>query len=197
MSSRTPVVLSQAHAAGASARQLEEELIAGLMFERGVDVSVVPDLTQLHDGTTGLLCLRGIQGDLIVLTWLEPESAARMLRERGVSGRDWLVRNHRVRTRAADAATWRAARSDRRLHILRLDAALSAEWYLREIRRLRNVTEPDASQATELPVLAGSPQPPRPASAMSDAASPPAGQALPDGADELDHLLDQLDALDL
>ena len=208
---RIPVVLSQAPAAGSHARQLEEDLIAGFMLERGVDVSVVPHLTQLHEGTTGLLCLQGIKGDLIVLSWLEPESARRMLLRCGVFGRDWPVRISRSLDESLAAADAPGRCSERRLHILRLDAELSPEWYLREVRRLRDVAGPDASNPGRLPII-DSPSldadrasgatvadqdarhhvaPNRPPAAEEPSVQPAAGT------DELDQLLDQLDALDL
>jgi hypothetical protein len=137
MPGRIPVVLSQASAAGADARRLEEDLIAALMFERGVDVSVVPHLTQLNDGTTGLLCLEGIKGDLIVLTWLEPEHARRLLDQRGVRGREWLAQPAQGVGLSRSAATSAAPRLDRRLHILQLDAAAPTAHYVQEIQRLR------------------------------------------------------------
>jgi hypothetical protein len=208
---RIPVVLSQAPAAVPYARQLEEDLIAGLMLERGVDVSVVPDLTQLHEGTTGLLCLRGIKGDLIVLTWLEPEPARRILHQRGVFGQDWLVRidcNLGQPTATADSSR---RRPDRRLHILQLDAKLSSEWYLREVRRLRDIVGPEASNLDRLPVI-HSPAPDVVGpSGRSDAGRVTGHQVVRGvpqsvgepsvcpaaGTDELDQLLNQLDALDL
>ena len=211
MSFRIPVVLSQAPAAGPYARQLEEDLIAGLMLERGVDVSVVADLTQLHEGSTGLLCLRGIKGDLIVLTWLEPEPARRMLHQRGVFGQDWLVRINRSLDQPTATGDTARCRPDRRLHILQLDAKLSSEWYLREVRRLRDVAGPDASNLNRLPVVhSPAPDVVRP-SGRSDAGRVAGHQVvrgLPQsvgepsvrpaaGTDELDQLLNQLDALDL
>ena len=211
MPGRIPVVLSQASAANADARRLEEDLIAALMFERGVDVSVVPHLTQLNDGTTGLLCLEGIKGDLIVLTWLEPEHARRLLDQRGIRGRDWLAQPAASHGLSRSAATSAAPRLDRRLHILQLDAAAPPAQYVQEVQRLREDNESRIVSPGSLPVITTPPQdgtrpvaPPAlgqtAASEAADAPFEPAAEppaVRPAGTDELDHLLDQLDALDL
>jgi hypothetical protein len=182
MAARIPVVLSQAAVAGAQARQLEEDLVAELMVEQGVDISVVPDLTHLRDGSTGLVCLQGIKSDWILLTWLDAESARRALEQRGISGPDWLLSSvhHRDQDLATDNTSPRSSR--RRLGILRLNVTRSTDGYLREIRRLRDVNEPSVSVPNELPIIEPPLQIP---------------VARPDGpSDDLDRLLDQLDAFD-
>ncbi len=211
MPGRISVVLSQAPAAGADARQLEEDLIAELMFERGVDVSVVPHLTQLNDGTTGLLCLQGIKGDLVVLTWLEPEHARRLLDQRGIGGRPWQVQLPQGIGLSRTAAIAAAPRFDRRLHVLQLDASTPTAQTVQEIQRLREDTGSPLFPLGGLPVLTAPPREenrPIAPTAMSAAAAAEAADArfesvadpptaLPAGTDELDHLLNQLDALDL
>lgn len=182
MAARIPVVLSQAAVAGPDARQLEEDLVAELMIEQGVDISVVPDLTHLRDGSTGLVCLQGIKSDWILLTWLDSETARRALEQRGISGQDWLLSSvhHRDQDPVTGNASLKQAR--RRLGILRLNVTRSTDWYLREIRRLRDVIEPSVSAPSELPIIESAPQIP---AARPEVAS-----------DDLDRLLDQLDAFD-
>jgi hypothetical protein len=195
MLARIPVVLSQAPAAGTDARQLEEALIAELMFEPGVDVSVVPHLAQLREGTTGLLCLQGIKGDFVVLTWLEPEAARRLLLQRGVSGRDWWALKARKLELPRSVATEESPRPHRRMHVMQLDATVAVDHYVREIRRLRKVAELQPAQTSALPVLERLPEHSAADADPRSALEP--RTVLPAGTDELDHLLDQLDALDL
>ncbi len=182
MAARIPVVLSQAAVAGPDARQLEEDLVAELMIERGVDISVVPDLTHLRDGSTGLVCLQGIKSDWILLTWLDSESARRALEQRGISGQDWLLSSVQPRDQAPATGNASSKQARRRLGILRLNVTRSTDWYLREIRRLRDVIEPSVSAPSELPIIEPAPQ------------IPAAQPEVP--SDDLDRLLDQLDAFD-
>ncbi|MCH5373675.1 MAG: hypothetical protein JJ992_06840 [Planctomycetes bacterium] len=199
-------MLSHAAAASADARQLEEDLVAHLMFEHGVDVSVVPHLAQLTEGTTGLLCLEGIKGDFVLLTWLEPQVARSILAERGVFRQaGGTPSSDRC---DSDAATKTAAseRIERNIYILQLQPGAPASGYLSEILRLRDAAQLRTfsldvlgpSRANRPPARSDEPQRPR--------ESPPVPSTGPSAhcdreplpaVDELDQLLDQLDALDL
>ncbi len=232
MARRISVVLSQAPAAGADSRQLDEALIAELMFEQGIDASVVPHLARLTEGTTGLLCLEGIKGDFVLLTWMEPDTARTMLAQRGIRGRVG---------RTLDGGSGEevlpehvaASPFDRKIYILQLQAGSSTTHYLREIRRIRDeaqlrtfgleplgsspASEPapnllaeqpgDSPAASTAATRRGDRQPERspssedradqrPADGGSRAAEKEAAAPAPT-VDELDQLLDQLDALDL
>src|SRR5205823_2265252 len=86
MSSRLTVVLSQAQGKNPAKRALEESIVAALILESGLDVSVVPYLYDLDANHTGRLFLEGIQGDMCVLTWNFPRAAFWLLDRDGIKG---------------------------------------------------------------------------------------------------------------
>src|ERR1700736_3909392 len=83
---RLTVVLSQAQGKHPAKRALEESLVAALIMEPGLDVSVVPYLYDLHAEHTGRLFLESIQGDMVVLSWLFPRAAFWLLDRDGIKG---------------------------------------------------------------------------------------------------------------
>jgi NAD-dependent dihydropyrimidine dehydrogenase PreA subunit len=82
------VVVSQGQSANPAKRGLEEEIVTSLLFEKGIEVTVVPHLYDLKPDGTGLLALQGIAGDMIVLSWLYPRAA------------HWLLDRHRIKGHA-------------------------------------------------------------------------------------------------
>src|SRR5437762_4558345 len=84
---RLTVVLSQAQGKDPRKRSLEESIIAALIMESGLDVSVVPSLYDLGPDHTGRLFLEGVAGDMVVLTWLYPRAAYWVLDRDGIKGR--------------------------------------------------------------------------------------------------------------
>lgn len=88
MASKLTVVISQGQSANPVKRRLEEELVGTLLGERGVEVTVIPHLYDLAPDGTGMLCLQGITGDLVVLSWLYPRAAHWVLDRQGISGRE-------------------------------------------------------------------------------------------------------------
>jgi NAD-dependent dihydropyrimidine dehydrogenase PreA subunit len=91
MAKRIAVVVSQGQSANPAKRQLEEDIIAGLLMEPGVDVVVIPHLYDLKPDGTGLLALRGIMGNMIVVSWLYDRAARWTLDRFGVCGREGLT----------------------------------------------------------------------------------------------------------
>ena len=84
--SRLTVVLSQAPGKHPAKRALEESLVAALLLEPGLEVSVVPNLYDLGPDHTGRLFLEGVRGDLVVLSWLYPRAAFWLLDRDGIQG---------------------------------------------------------------------------------------------------------------
>src|SRR3569833_2917193 len=80
-------VISQGQSANPVKRKLEEDLVGALLFERGLEVTVIPHLYDLKADGTGMLCLQGITGDMIVLSWLYPRAAFWTLDRNGIRGR--------------------------------------------------------------------------------------------------------------
>jgi NAD-dependent dihydropyrimidine dehydrogenase PreA subunit len=80
------VVLSQAQGKNPAKRALEEAIVAALILEPGLDVSVIPYLYDLDPAHTGRLFLESIQGDMCVLTWNFPRAAFWLLDRDGIKG---------------------------------------------------------------------------------------------------------------
>jgi len=83
---RLTVVLSQAQGKHPVKRALEESIVAALILEPGLDVSVIPYLYDLGPDHTGRLFLEGVGGDMVLLTWLYPRAAFWVLDRDGIRG---------------------------------------------------------------------------------------------------------------
>lgn len=83
---RLTVVISQAAGKHPMKRALEEALVAALILESGLDVSVIPNLYDLSADHTGRLFLESVSGDMVVLSWLFPRAAFWLLDRDGIKG---------------------------------------------------------------------------------------------------------------
>ncbi len=88
---RIAVVVSQGQSANPAKRQLEEDIVGGLLMEPGIDVVVIPHLYDLKADGTGLLALQGIPGNMIVLSWLYDRAMRWTLDRFGICGREGLT----------------------------------------------------------------------------------------------------------
>lgn len=88
MGKRIAVVISQGQSQNPKKRQLEEDLVTQLMFEAGLDVTVVPHLYDLKPDGTGILALRGIKGDFVICSWLYDRAARWILDRAGIQGHE-------------------------------------------------------------------------------------------------------------
>ncbi len=86
MTKKITVVLSQGQSANPAKRRIEEDLVAALLVEPGVEMTVIPHLYDLASDGTGVLCLQGIASDMIVLSWLYPRAAHWTLDRHGIHG---------------------------------------------------------------------------------------------------------------
>ena len=84
--SRVTVVLSQAPGKHPAKRSLEESIVAALLMEPDLEVSVVPNLYDLGPDHTGRLFLGSVTGDMVVLSWLYPRAAFWLLDRDGIKG---------------------------------------------------------------------------------------------------------------
>jgi NAD-dependent dihydropyrimidine dehydrogenase PreA subunit len=91
MAKRIAVVVSQGQSANPAKRQLEEDIVAALLMEPGIDVVVIPHLYDLKPDGTGMLALRGIMGNMIVLSWLYERAARWTLDRFGIRGKEGLT----------------------------------------------------------------------------------------------------------
>ncbi|MBX9626808.1 MAG: ferredoxin family protein [Gemmataceae bacterium] len=144
--SRLTVVLSQAPGKHPAKRALEESLVAALLLEPGLEVSVVPNLYDLGPDHTGRLFLESVKGDLVVLSWLYPRAAFWLLDRDGIQG-------HPGETRLKPPADEEDADDtptedrppaigpagtlpDRHIYCLDLRDFNKAEPYVQEVRRI-------------------------------------------------------------
>src|SRR4029079_8064753 len=88
---RIAVVVSQGQSANPAKRQLEEDIVGSLLMEPGIDCIVIPHLYDLKPDGTGMLALRGVMGNMIVLSWLYERAARWTLDRFGIRGREGLT----------------------------------------------------------------------------------------------------------
>jgi NAD-dependent dihydropyrimidine dehydrogenase PreA subunit len=164
MSRRLTVVLSQAQGKHPARRALEESIVAALIMEPGLDVSVIPHLYDLHTEHTGRLFLESVNGDMVVLSWLFPRAAFWVLDRDGIQGHwgDTQLRPADYEPDEAEAAEPAPPRGigalgapDRFIYCLDLRDHNQHEPYLQEVRRLAAEcrTRHEAKQPAAVPVM--------------------------------------------
>ena len=163
------VVISQAPGRNPAKRQLEEELAAALLIENDVDVSLVPHLNDLTADHTGLLYLRRVPGDVVILSWLYPRAARWILDRNGVKGQagisllkpaeagddDGTPAEEEVRPNAIGALDV----PKRKLYCLDLRDQSEPRVYLDEIRRIAREASVQTVGLDLMQWIGGSPQP--------------------------------------
>ena len=80
------VVISQSPGKNPVKRHLEEEIATQLILSGTAEVSIVPHLYDLTSDHTGMLWLKSLKGDLVVLGWLYPRAIRWVLDRNGVKG---------------------------------------------------------------------------------------------------------------
>ena len=148
---RIAVIVSQGQSANPAKRQLEEDIVAGLLMEPGIDVVVIPHLYDLQPDGTGLLALRGIAGNMIVHSWLYERGARWTLDRFGIRGREGLTtikaaddeeneQDDAANAEQAVDAKQRVIDSreipNRRIYCLDLRVHSSAQPYIEEVKRI-------------------------------------------------------------
>src|SRR4051812_27079774 len=91
MPKRLSVVLSQGQSANPAKRQLEEDIVAALLMEPGIDIIVIPNLYDLTPDGTGRLALEGISGNVVVLSWLYERAIRWTLDRFGIRGKEGVT----------------------------------------------------------------------------------------------------------
>jgi NAD-dependent dihydropyrimidine dehydrogenase PreA subunit len=146
------VVISQGQSAQPARRRLEEELVTALLFEPGVEVTVIPHLYDLAPNGTGMLCLQSVPGDLIVLAWLFPRAAHWTLDRNGIRGRMGVSLLAEGEASDEDAPENQEGSNDgdkprvldsrplppRTIHCLDLRTKQEVSAYVAEVRRIRD-----------------------------------------------------------
>ncbi len=143
------VVISQSQGKSPVRRQLEEEIAAALIVDPDVDVSLVPHLYDMAADHTGMLFLRSIPGDLLVLAWLYPRATQWTLNRQGVKGHEGLTllksedEDEQDAEDANEASPEREFHGigttdvpDRKIYCIDLRVYSDPQVYLDEIRRI-------------------------------------------------------------
>jgi NAD-dependent dihydropyrimidine dehydrogenase PreA subunit len=184
---RIAVVVSQGQSANPAKRQLEEDIVAGLLMEPGIDVIVIPHLYDLAPDGTGMLALRGIMGNMIVLSWLYERGARWTLDRFGIRGREGLTTikaDDEGDEEEADKANDEAADGkqrvidardvpNRRIYCIDLRVHATAQPYIDEVKR---IARENAMQLMDLGGwIGGTPRP----EALARFAQPTNDTALP------------------
>ena len=168
------VVISQGPGKNPVKRRLEEEIATRLMLSGTAEVSVVPHLYDLTADHTGMLWLKSLRGNLVVLGWLYPRAIRWVLDRNGVKGKEGESRLNRVEDQDADdehpeeeaAAAPRGIGSldapNRLIYAIDLRNDADPQTYLAEIERLADLASVPLVQlgsfggGSLLPVVSGS-----------------------------------------
>ena len=142
-SKKLTVVISQHQGKNPAKRQLEEELAMQCILDPEVEVSIVPNLYDLSHDHSGMLFLRNIPGDVVVLSWLYPRATHWILDRAGVKGKMGTVL---VTSEEEDEEEEDKTPKDevigaldipnRFLYCVDLKATTDAQTYLTEIKRI-------------------------------------------------------------
>jgi NAD-dependent dihydropyrimidine dehydrogenase PreA subunit len=162
------VVISQAPGKNPVKRRLEEEIATRLMLSGTAEVSVVPHLYDLTADHTGMLWLKSLRGNLVVLGWLYPRAIRWVLDRNGVKGKEGESRLNLAEDaeamdeEAAEAAEETAPRGigsldvpNRLIYAIDLRNNGDPQTYLTEIERLSELTSTPLVQLGSFGLLGG------------------------------------------
>ena len=158
MAKRIAVVISQGQSQNPAKRGLEEDIVAALIMEPGLDVTVIPNLYDLKPDGTGMLALHGIKGNMIVLSWLYERGARWILDRNDICGQEGqtLIKmddddedEEDLEAEASDKERVIDQREipNRRIYCVDLRVHNSAQPYIDEIKR---ISEENTQQLVQL-----------------------------------------------
>ncbi|MCR9202454.1 MAG: ferredoxin family protein [Planctomycetaceae bacterium] len=137
------VVICQAQGRNPVKRQLEEDILAALMADSDVDVSLLPHLYDMPQNHSGMEFLRSVPGPLLVLGWLY-ERAIRWTLDRaeirGHEGETLLKNEDDQVDEDAEMPELHGIGAvevpDRRIYCIDLRASGDAEEFVEEVQRM-------------------------------------------------------------
>lgn len=80
------IVLSQTDQPSTQRRDFEEELVAILLMKDGLEVTIIGDIANIEAESTDALCLEGVRGNLLFISWYSQDDAEGHLGRAGVIG---------------------------------------------------------------------------------------------------------------
>jgi len=169
MAKRISVVISQGQSQNPAKQALEEDLVAGLLMEPGIDVTVIPHLYDLKPDGTGMLALHGIKGPLIVISWLFERAAHWILDRNDIGGREGLslIRHEDEDEQDDESGESKEAIKDRvidhrdlpdrKIYCIDLRVHKTAQPYIDEVKRIAVENNTEVVQLGKW--IQGDPQP--------------------------------------
>ena len=136
MAGKLTVVLSQSQGKNPAKRALEESIAAELLMDPAVELSLVPHLVDMAADDPGLLYLRGVSGDAVVLSWLYPRATFWTLDRQDVRGRFGVSLLHGFDVEEDDVPGFRPDAPNRSLYCLDLRGSDDAAEYVAEVQRI-------------------------------------------------------------
>ena len=150
MAKRLSVIISQAQGKNPAKRKLEEDIVAGLLFESGIDVTIVPNLYDIQADSTSLVALQGVGGNAVLCSWLFERAARWVLDRHGIHGQHGTVllqaEDDEADEDEADDSDEPADDKDRvidsrdlpnrKIYCLDLKASNSADEFIAEVKRI-------------------------------------------------------------
>ena len=165
------VVISQAQGKNPAKRGLEEDIATELIMAPDIDASLVPHLYDMSHDHTGMLFLKSIPGDLVILSWIYPRAARWTLDRAGVKGHEGVSLlkaddedddiDEESNAEETDASESKAIGSlnvpDRKIYCIDLRCSESARDFLDEIQRIAD--EKSVQTVNLMDWISGSPKP--------------------------------------
>lgn len=147
MAKRLSVVVSQSQSKNPEKRKLEEEIVAALLLENGIDVTIVPHLYDIMPDSTGMLALKGITGNMVVCAWLFERPIHWVLDRNGISGHTGMVllsgddedeeEQEEANEDDKDRVVDQREIPNRKIYCLDLRASSKAREFVAEIKRIQ------------------------------------------------------------
>ncbi len=216
MAERISVVISQAARSHSNQGSFEDQLISDLLTQGSVDLTLIENFSGLALETTGLLCLEGIKGSMIIVTDMAAVAAHDRLRELKILGRLGMIEQGQVTVKepASREVLSPGIYDAMRRTIFYLD--IHAFDDISDVRSAiaiiqRHLADERASQSqSDFPILSGVLATGRDkvneSTDLHDPAEPPSVRPMPrrvvsvegdEGDSEMDNLVDELDGIDL
>ena len=149
MSKRLSVVTSQSPSKNPVKRKLEEDIVAALLFENGIDVTVVPNLYDIKPDSTSMLALNSIGGNVVVCSWLFERAAHWVLDRFGIAGHVGTVllanedeeededfEEEEESTDAKPVVNASRQLPNRKIYCLDFKASTKADEFIEEVKRI-------------------------------------------------------------
>ncbi len=164
---RLTVVVSQSQSKNPAGRQMEEEIATQLILAGDTEVSLIPHLYDLTADHPGMLFLKSVPGDLVVLSWLYPRATRWILDRNGIKGQEGVSELKADDEDEEDFDDESAAPSadaigslnppNRKIYVIDLRVRNQVDDFLAEIRRIGQ--ESTVETVALMDWIGGNPQP--------------------------------------